>query len=207
MMTISDLRPLHRRALALSGTVIARVRPGDLTRPTPCAGWNLGTLLGHVIGQNHGFADAIATPDAALAAFADRPPDPGSVLELWQASADRINDAAAAAPLDRRVLLVEISRGTRFPVGTAVGFHLLDTVVHTWDIATALGEVFRPDAELVGATLTGARQVPDGPASLRPDALFAPGLPHDGTDPWRLALALLGRRDPHIGDSHYERPT
>lgn len=196
MEPIRDLRPLHRRALGLSRTVIARVHPGDLTRSTPCAGWDLLALLGHVIGQNHGFAGAIEAPDAPLGAFADRPPPPDGVLTAWQASADHLADAATAAPLDRRVLLVEISRETRFPVATVIGFHLLDTVVHTWDIATALGERFRPDTELARATLAGARQVPDGPVRQRAEAQFAPALPHAGHDPWQQALALLGRRDP-----------
>ncbi len=79
-MTIStDLRPLHRRALDVAGPVLARVRPDDLTRSTPCTGWDLHTLLAHVLGQNHGFADAVESPDAPVAAFAHRPPDPDGV--------------------------------------------------------------------------------------------------------------------------------
>jgi len=44
-----------------------------------------------------------------------------------------------------------------------VGFQLLDTVIHTWDMATALGTKFRPDDELVDATLSQARLVPGAP--------------------------------------------
>ncbi len=177
----------------MAGGVLARVRDTDLSRPTPCAGWDLQALIGHVVGQNHGFAQAVEAPDAPLAAFAARPPDPGGAAHGWRTSADRVAGAFAAAPLDREVLLVEISPDTRFPVATVVGFHLLDTVVHAWDLATSLGEAFRPDDELIAATLAQARQVPDGPARRRPAATFAPSLPLEGSDDWTDTLALLGR--------------
>ncbi len=91
------------------------------------------------------------------------------------------------------MLLAEISTEVRLPVSTVVGFHLLDTVVHTWDIATSLDEEFRPDAELVAATLAQAHRVPAGAARERPGAAFAPVLPASGADEWVETLALLGR--------------
>jgi uncharacterized protein (TIGR03086 family) len=194
-MSLTDVSRLHRIALHLSGTVVARVTASDLARPTPCAGWDLQRLLGHVIGQNHGFAHAIATPEAPLAAYSDRVPEPEEVHSSWQLSADRLSLAVVETPLDRRVLLVEIDRDRRFPVAMVLGFHLLDTLVHTWDIATALGEDFRPDAELAEATLALARQVPNGPSRLAPGAAFAPALLLGQGDAWQQALALLGRHD------------
>lgn len=193
MQMNADLRALHRRALDVAGTVLARVRPAELTRPTPCAGWDLRTLLGHAIGQNHGFAAAVETPDAPLEAFAERPPDPSDIGDAWSISADRLASAFAAATLDQKVLLAEFSPERRFPVAAVVGFHLLDTVVHTWDIATTLGEQFRPSDELVAATLAQAQNVPGGPSREQQGAAFAPALPYDGPDDWRRALALLGR--------------
>jgi hypothetical protein len=71
--------------------------------------------------------------------------------------------------------------------------HLLDTVVHTWDVATALGEHYRPEHVLVDLVAAGAKQVPDGEARTRPGAAFAPALQVSTTDPWALTLARLGR--------------
>lgn len=96
--------------------------------------------------------------------------------------------------------LVEISDTIRFPVASIVGFHLLDTVVHAWDVAAALGVAFRPDDELVGATLAIARLIPDGPARRRPTAQFAPALRRrrrpvtGGTGPARPPRAVVRRR-------------
>ncbi|PZS31177.1 MAG: TIGR03086 family protein, partial [Pseudonocardiales bacterium] len=170
MVMSTDLRLLHRRALDVAGGVVARVQAVDLVRPSPCLGWDLGALLGHAVGQNHGFAQAVEEADAPLESFVPRPVPADELCAAWQESADRLATAFAAAPLDREVLLVEISPEIRFPLATVVGFHLLDTVVHTWDIATALGEEFRPDDELVAATFGQAQRVPGGEARERPGA-------------------------------------
>ncbi|MDT7636721.1 MAG: hypothetical protein QOC83_1009 [Pseudonocardiales bacterium] len=210
-MEIIDPRPLHRRALELATGMVDRVGPADATRPTPCPPWDLSALLGHMIGQNHGFAAALeisteistgisteisTEADVSVSAFAPRPPGPDLVSE-WKASTDRLTAAFDGADLARPVLLPEISEQFRFPAAMVIGFHLLDTVVHGWDVATALGLDYRPDDELVASTLRIAEQVPDGPVREQPGASFAPALPvPDGTDPWHRALALLGR-PPH----------
>jgi uncharacterized protein (TIGR03086 family) len=182
--------------LAVAGEWVARVGPADLDRSTPCAGWYLATLLAHCIGQNHGFAEAVENGDAPEEAYALRAFAAGDLPNVWQASAARMTAAFAAAPLDRIVRLAEIRRDNRFPVSVVIGFQLLDTVIHTWDIATALREPFRPDDELVGATLEQARRVPQLPSVREgPGASFAPVLPVVVADGWVQALALLGRRD------------
>ena len=200
---VVDLRPQHRRALALAGRHIARIASDDLSRPTPCDGWDLRALMGHLIGQNHGFATAVRDGDAATTAYADRPPDADGAWREWQASAVALEAAFAAAALDRDVHLVEIRPGAAVSVAAAVGFQLLDTVVHTWDVARCLDTAFRPD-DLVDAVLAVARRVPDGAARERPGAAVAPALrPQDrdcasdvGTpspDPWVTTLEYLGR--------------
>jgi len=193
-MEIIDLRPLHRRALKLTTVTVDRVTAADATRSTPCPPWDLHALLGHMIGQNHGFADAVAgSEDATLEAFAPRPPAPDPAAD-WAASADRVAEAFAGADLERPVLLPEISAEFPFPAGLVVAFHLLDTVVHGWDVATSVELDYQPDDELVAATLRVAQFVPTGPAREQPGATFAPVLPvaEDAAD-WPRTLALLGR--------------
>jgi len=192
MPTISPTSTLHRRALDLLGGLVATITPADLDRPSPCAGWDLAQLLAHMIGQNHGFADA-AESDVGIEAFADRPVrDPAAE---WAASADRVGDALAAAVADdRSVLLAEFAAFGRIPAPVLLGMHLLDTVVHGWDVATALGRPFRPDEDLVAATLGVARTIPGGKSREQPGASFAPIVPGEPDDPWALTLHLVGRR-------------
>ena len=184
----------HRDALDVASEVVRAVRPDDLRRPTPCAGWDLRALLAHMVGQNHGFADAVCGPaDVSATAFAPRPVGE-DVAEAWTASAERVAAAFAAAPAEGEVLLVEISEDRRFPTTTVLGFHLLDTVVHTWDVAVALGRDFHPGAEVAEIVRRGAAAIPTGPDRERPDSPFAPALDLPVADPWTAALALLGRR-------------
>jgi len=93
------------------------------------------------------------------------------------------------------VLLIEINPDSAVPVATAVGMHLLDTVIHTWDVASSLGNPYRPDNELLTIVAAGAKQVPAGTSRSRPGAAFAPAVTTDQTDPWLEALALLGREN------------
>jgi uncharacterized protein (TIGR03086 family) len=188
----SDLRGLHRRALDVAGSYVGRVE--GLDGGTPCAGWDLGTLLAHCVGQHYGFATAVADGDAPVEAYAHRPVSVDRLSAEWQDSADRLTAAFAAAPLDRPVRLVEISAEQRFPAGTAVGFQLLDTVIHTWDVATTLGARFVPDDELAQVTVTLARLIPQGESRLSPTAAFAPVVDTFVPDPWTEALALTGRK-------------
>jgi uncharacterized protein (TIGR03086 family) len=189
---VTDFRPLHRRALGVASSYVAGIGDEALERGTPCAGWDLGDLLAHMVGQHHGFAAAVTDGDAPAEAYAPRDVA-GRVAAAWQESVDVLVAAFGAADPDRPVRLVEISADRSFPAGTAIGFQLLDTVVHTWDVATALGAEFVPDPELAGRTLALARLVPQGESRLRPDAAFAPVITAAGDDAWTQALALTGR--------------
>lgn len=193
-MEIINFRSLHVRSLAPVTSLIERVAPEDGGRDTPCPPWDLRALVGHMIGQNHGFAEAVEGPaDAPPAAFEPTPYE-GRPAPAWQTSAERLTKAFAGSDLARPVLLPEVSPTDRVPTWMVIGFQLLDTVVHGWDVATSLGLPYRPDDELVEATLRLAAFVPDGPVRDRPGASFVPVLPAAGDDPWLRALALLGRR-------------
>jgi uncharacterized protein (TIGR03086 family) len=195
MQTNTALRSSHRRALDAATSVVRDLRAEQLGLPSPCAGWDLRALLEHMVGQNHGFAEAVESGAAVpAAAFAPRTVDDDDVAGAWEISAERVAAAFAAAPGERDVLLVEISPERRFPVSTALGFHLLDTVVHTWDVATTVGLDHRPDDELAALAGAQAAAVPAGPAREEPGAAFSPPITvAPDADPWTTALALLGR--------------
>ena len=68
---------------------------------------------------------------------------------------------------------------------------LLDTAVHAWDVATALGDTYRPDETTAGFVLDYARKIASRPGGS--PGVFAEALADTGTDPWFDALRLLGR--------------
>src|SRR6266498_4358321 len=152
---MQNIIELHRRATDAVLAIVAGVRDSDLDRPTPCAGWDLRTLLAHMVGQDHGFA-AAALADVSAEAFAPREPS----VEAHRAGAAVVVAAFSAAAPDRNVLMPEFG-DRRFPLHMVVGFHLLDTLVHGWDVAVSLGDDVRYDDDLLAAVLEQAEAVPD----------------------------------------------
>jgi uncharacterized protein (TIGR03086 family) len=151
-------------------------------------------LLAHMTAQHRGFAAAAAGQGADLAAWRPVPlgDDPaGAYAEAAEAV------IAAFAPddvLDRPFVLPEFGADQAFPGRLAVSFHLVDYVVHGWDVAVALGVGFSLPEEVLQATLSVARQVPDDEQRLAPGAAFGPGRPVPaGAGALDEIVALLGR--------------
>lgn len=194
-MDFDALRDADRRAVLASIAAAAGATVADLRRLTPCAGWTLADLLTHMTGQQRGFARAARGDATARADWSPTPLGKDAVASYTVASRDVIAAFAEPGVADTGFLLPEIRDGGPFPAAQAIGFHLVDNVVHAWDVAAALG-VPTPDldGEVLDVALAVAREVPGGAARLRPDAAFAPGLPVPG-DATALdeILLLLGR--------------
>jgi uncharacterized protein (TIGR03086 family) len=188
---------MHRTALAIAGEHVDAVDERDLDQPTPCDQWTLADLLAHMIGQHEGFALAARAGTAPVSAYAPVP----FRRERWDSSVAAILDAFESAALDDTAVLVELAPDP-LPLSLVVGAQLLDTVVHTWDLATALGRAFQPPDELASAAAELATLVPDDPDRSGPDEAFGPSLPGAGS-PWERVLARLGR-DPRPPDHRSE---
>jgi uncharacterized protein (TIGR03086 family) len=159
-----------------------------------------------VIGQNHGFAAAVETASVDLGAFADRPLG-NDVSADFMDSAARLTAAFAAADESRTVVLPEISTQLRFRLADVIGFQLVDTMVHGWDIAVSLGRSVRYADDLVAECLAQAERIPDGANREAPHAAFAHALDRDAPDAWERTLLLLGREPAWTAESDgYVRP-
>ena len=196
-----DIATLDRRAVQLSEQIVGQAGAADLDRPTPCAGWTLTDLLEHMIVQHAGFAAASrghgGDPQVWVPARHDDP-----VAAYGPAARDVIAAFAEPGVAERRFALPEISPALEFPAAQAISFHFVDYVVHSWDVAAALGLPLTLDDDLARAALAVARRVPDGPQRLSPGAAFAPGLPlpDDDGDTLTAILAVLGRSSTWTGD-------
>ncbi|MFC0627957.1 TIGR03086 family metal-binding protein [Kribbella deserti] len=186
-----DLRDLDHQAGAALGEVVSQVRPEQLWLPTPCPDWTLRGLIRHLVSENEGFAAAARDGSAPVQVWT------GGRLGDDHVGAYRRSNAALAEAFEDEGALYEpmaVREFGTFPRQVALSFHLLDCIVHGWDVARAIDAPYDPPAELVGASLRIARQVPTDPATRGPGAAFdevveASGNPTD----LETLLTLTGR--------------
>ncbi len=161
--------------------VVGAVTPADLAKPTPCPEWNVEALLTH-------FINAIAMFPAILAG---EKPDIVSGLSGDTATAFdgavRTNLAAWRAPGAAQ------HETTLLPGMRLIDLNLCDAVVHTWDLAQAIGAEPRFDPDAVAYVYDRWRTAPLDVS--REYKAFGPEVAVDGNAPAldRL-LGLLGRQ-------------
>ena len=193
----AELRRLHARAQELVDAALTGLAVADLARATPCAQWNLGDLLGHMLGQNRALAAAVAGGGSDLAARRPVIPGPDPATELARTERELVA-AFADHGMGGVVWMPELSPSAPIPARIALLAHLIDTVVHGWDVAASRSRSYAVPADLLAVATSVAQRIPDG-AGRGPGAAFGPARSTDGTDALGDLLARLGR-DPHWHD-------
>jgi uncharacterized protein (TIGR03086 family) len=176
-----------RRAVVATMQLVAELEPADRARSTPCDGWSVYDLVAHMTGQQIGFAAAARGA--------------GGRREVWAPSTASYTDvcvdvlAAFSAPgvQERGFALPEIRDGGTFPAPIAVSFHLVDNVVHAWDLAVSIGVPLELDDDVLASALHIAERVPNGTERMREGAAFAPARTGEAADDLERTLLLLGR--------------
>ncbi|MGH3940583.1 MAG: TIGR03086 family metal-binding protein [Pseudonocardiaceae bacterium] len=191
-----DIQNLDQRAVLRSMDVVSLVRDDQWELPTPCSRWTSRQLLQHMAAHNHGFA-AAADGETYDASVWNAQPLRGDLRREYAESAQRVITAFNAdGVLDRKFWLPEIRKKGMFSARQAISFHFLDYVVHSWDVAAAIGiEIDFDDDIIKAASKVARREVPsDGPARFGPDSSFQPPIPLPDEAPAQdRLLALLGR--------------
>ena len=196
--TFTEISRLHRVAVLKSVDIVDTVAVVDLSRATPCAGWNLADLLAHMTVQHRGFAAAArgfgADPEVwRVESVVDAVrADPRRAYS--EAAHDVLDAFAADGTADAPFALPEFGDGAVFPGAMAMGFHFVDYVVHGWDVATSLGVEFELPADVVEAVLPLALAVPDGDIRTMAGAPFGPAVEQRDSDDLERILLHLGRR-------------
>ncbi|MFB6720198.1 TIGR03086 family metal-binding protein [Kribbella sp. NPDC056345] len=191
-MPTIDFVPLDRLAVNASIEVAAGVTDADLARPTPCRAWTVYGLLAHMATQHYGFAAASrgdANPEIwKLRELGDDP------VQTYIESAEHVLEAFAEEGVTERIFpLPEFGPDVKAPGHQAVSFHFVDYVVHSWDLAKALGTTVDFTQDVLDAAWTVAQIVPLGEARLAPGAAFGPNVAWSGAGQLDRTVALLGR--------------
>jgi uncharacterized protein (TIGR03086 family) len=115
---------------------LALVTPESLSRPTPCAAWDLAALLEHVGDSLAALHDGIAAGRVGLDRAALTPANPDLVATLRDRAGRLLATSAAAEGLDLPVAIADRwLPGTRL---AAVG--AVEIAVHGWDVGAACRE-------------------------------------------------------------------
>src|SRR5262245_14680252 len=96
---IAQRLDLDRRTLTATAEIVPAGTPAPLDVPSPCAGWTLRDLLGHMVASNEGFAAAAAGKPVGGEVW-DRLTYDGEPFEAFQESAEAVSAAFEAADPD-----------------------------------------------------------------------------------------------------------
>lgn len=156
--TAVDRRPALVAAYDHTAGVVAGVRADQLTAPTPCPEYDVGTLVDHLVGAGWravelGRGETPTGAEFPHIELADAP------AQLREAGAG----AATAWTVDRLAATTTMPWGETYTGLVLVDMYLSELVAHAWDLAVATGQTPRCDEDLAASALAAAR------AMLRPE--------------------------------------
>ena len=174
----------YARVAAGFSARVDRIAPDQWDAPTPCPLWTVRDLVGHVVAVHRAvLAGEDVTP-------APSPADDADLAAAWQRATGDLTTALADP--DRAAAPVA-GRFAPMPFEQLVGMlGCFDTLVHTWDLARAVGADERLDPDAVTFSFEALRPNDD---AIRGAGGSGPKLePPPGADEQTRFLAFLGRR-------------
>ncbi|MGH8888195.1 MAG: TIGR03086 family metal-binding protein [Acidothermaceae bacterium] len=178
------------RALEQMHALMSQVQPDQTSLPTPCASWDVGKLLDHILADMPHFIDSAhgGQPDYAS-------PSP-SVAPNWAPEFAR-----------RAAELVAAWRDARDPAKLDAGqaprefqtMQIAEIAVHAWDLAAALGLAVDLDSDLAeySADWMGPMLVPEYRGSEAEGKAFGPLVDVPADAPAYDRLVAISGRDPN----------
>ncbi len=163
---------------------VKAVKPDQWDAQSPCEQWKARDVVAHVV-RNHRSMAAAATGGKAAELAPDD--DPG---QAWSQAYDRMCALAA----DPEILRTTVDGPTGpVPLEEALGSLVsMDTHIHTWDLARAVGGEERLDPGVVHLAFEMLQPMD---AMIRQPGIFGPKLdPPPGADEQTQLLYFLGRR-------------
>ena len=134
-----DTMVLFERSASNAASLVGQVRAEQRHSPTPCGEWDVEALLVHMVGGTGYLMNALGI---------DRGPV-GTDEASYRAAIARCVEAAGEPGALARRCMSPI--GFEWSIGEAAAGTAMDQLVHTWDLAVAIGADRRLDPELVNA--------------------------------------------------------
>jgi uncharacterized protein (TIGR03086 family) len=187
---LDALDPSGQRVLELVG----HVGPEQWDDPTPCTEWSVRTLVGHLIVGMQGYCALLNGASAA---------EFGSMFERQSEAigTDPVTKCESAVRSVRAAFAEPgaLERTVHHPIGDIPGSRLLvmltaDSVVHSWDLATAIGVDPGLDEQLVEFVYGNYAPRAQSGALYATGWIAAPTRPlSESATPLERLLHLMGR--------------
>ncbi|MEX1006860.1 MAG: TIGR03086 family metal-binding protein [Acidimicrobiia bacterium] len=175
-----DTVVLFERSASNAASLVGQVPAQQRHAPTPCAAWDVEALLAHMVGGTGYLLGALGLAGEPV----------GTDEESYRAAVARCVEAARVpGALERRCMS---PAGFEWSIREAAAGTAMDQLVHTWDLAVAIGADRRLDPELVSACVD--MFVPQMPDIGRQAGIVGPEIPvaADASPQDRL-LGAMGR--------------
>ncbi|GAA3679991.1 TIGR03086 family metal-binding protein [Nocardioides ginsengisoli] len=175
------------------GRRLRLVGPDDWDRATPCTDWDVRALVNHVVGGNVRYTLLLSGADTAEVEATRTVDHLGDdAVGAFERTAAEVLARFGEDGVHQRV--VHHVAGPRTG-GELLSMRILDTEVHAWDLARAIGADERLDDDVVAYLLAYASEGEHGPQQPS----FGPAVddPQRGEPDQDHLLRLLGRDPAH----------
>ena len=182
---MSENTDKYRRAVSGMTAVVDAVPRDAWSAPSPCEGWTAKDVVGHVIGGMQRISGSGPSgPPAASGLGPDDDP-----VDSYHQARERAFTALDTVDLS---MMVPGPAGD-MPLDQMVGvFATMDVIVHTWDLAHAVGLPVTLDQDLVQEAYDRLRPMD---AMIRVPGVFGPKVdPPAGADLQTQLMCFLGRK-------------
>lgn len=173
---------------SLAQQVMANVSQDQLDLDTPCAEWNVGQLIDHMVGAQHWGLSAMHGTEMTENGE-------GSCQGDWCSTFEAVAAQASDAFCAEGAMEKTVNPGFGdMPAPALLGLMMTDTFQHAWDLAKATGQDTNLSPQMAQGILGGARSSISDSFRSEDGAIFGfeQQAPADATPADQLA-AFLGR--------------
>jgi uncharacterized protein (TIGR03086 family) len=184
---------LLSRAVDQAADLVTHAGDQQAHLPTPCRSWNVQTLIEHLIDDLDQFTKAAAggSPDWS----GPVPPVAGDWSTAFRERAPRL--LAAWHEAGDLTATIQLPIGD-LPAAFVVNQQIAEFAVHSWDLASATGQDYVPDPEVVSHALqwAGTALLPEYRGTEQAGFVFGPEINTTDDQPSGARLAAFFGRDP-----------
>lgn len=193
---MSDNLRMYTRALYEFDHVVRRVPDSTWDNSTPCPDWSVRDVVGHVIAVQRYIESLVEGTDVPMNPYNE----PGRYAGKDPAATWRAARDAALGALDGPGVISRRVRTFRAEetIDSQIGWNVVDTVAHAWDVAQGAGMALTLSEDLVEHAIVQAAPMVDN--FRRPPFFAAATVESDADDSSARLLRMLGR-EPDVGPS------